>query len=207
MDLDLPFMSGELRQLFAVMRDTTNALDAYHRDYGSAKRLDADGRADDSIFVAIADDRIGIQHHLLHLTWSKSAEHVTKHPLHQICCIALLLYSDMVLFATPIESGVRKTLAIHLLGLLSTDTNMLTYSEIRFLEWVVVLGSVAAHTSGLLSEERAYGHIIRRDFASLLTASEESLAVRLGRYLWWSVVHNQPARVVLLAARSESESE
>ncbi len=197
---DLPFFTSRLRAVVQAACDATVLLDQYQREM-------LDGTRDDEIldatFHTLANVRVGIQHALLTLAPEKSAEGPVATFIQRTCCLALLIYSDIVLFVTPVQSGIRGRLATELLQCLTLATEKDYLSCNNFFAWAAMLGGIAASTSGSARYREAYIGLIKHYCGPFLGCRVHAIIERCTQFVWWSVVMDQPARAMLMAATKE----
>ena len=121
-----------LIEIIGMMYESTIALDRYYREMTGAPTLAILTRA-----------RNSVQHPLLSL-------HPIRQPtsdyeiVGEICHIARLIYSDMVLFPTPSHTGVGLRYASTMTYLLTLANPHLWIERQMFLIWAATLGGNAA---------------------------------------------------------------
>ena len=199
---EMPFLTTRLQSVIQAMCEATVLLDQYYREM-----LDnsADEATQETTFQVLANVRVGIQHVLLTLTPEKSTEETTSAALmYRACWLALLIYSDIVLFVTPVQSGIRSRLASELLQCLTLVTEKDPGHCNHFYAWAAILGGVAASTSGSAHLREAYTRVIQRLCGPFLRCRIDAVLERCMQYIWWRVVLDQPARTMLLEATKDT---
>ena len=142
---DLPVLTMQLLSIIQAMCDATVCLDQYHRNKKVSLLNIARASQEDlnTMFNALADVRIAIQHSLLSLSAEEDFEIQSATPVnltHRIYCLTLLIYSDFVIFATPVQSGIRGRLAKELLQCLVLAMNKDFGLPNGFLGWAGTAG-------------------------------------------------------------------
>lgn len=194
--------TARLQAVVQAMCDATVLLHQYHRDM-------LDGAQDeatlDATFQVLANVRVGIQHALLTLTPEKCTEETPSAALmYHSGWLALLIYSDIVLFVTPVQSGIRGRLATELLQCLALATNKDSGHCDSFYAWAAVLGGIAASTSGSAHLREAYTRVIQQFCGPFLRCRIDAVLECCTQYMWWGVVLDQPARAMLMEATKDT---
>ena len=123
--------------IIEMMCEATVALDQHYRGTAPSPRM-----------PALTKVRNGIQHRLLSLP--PTIQYLSNDDvLHDICRIALLIYSDMVLFPTPPHTRVRARYASSLILAVKMAEPHLWIERAAFLAWAVTLGGIAAFDTTL----------------------------------------------------------
>ena len=194
---ELPFLTARLQAVIQAMCDATVLLHEYYRDMHDGAH---DEGTLDATFQALANVRVGIQHALLSLTPDKCTEETPSAALmYRSCWLALLIFSDTVLFVTPVQSGIRGRLAAKLLQCLTLAAKRHSGHCDSFYVWAAVLGGMASCASGSAHIREAYEGVIRRFCGPLPRCRIDAILERCSQYMWWGVVMDQPARAMLIA--------
>jgi hypothetical protein len=162
--------------IITSMCEATIALDHLQRDTRGAPTL-----------ASLTRSRNGIQHRLLSLP-PKNTLTSNEEVVAELLRIALLIYSDIVLFPTPPQTGVRTRYAASLILPLTLVRQELWSSHEAFLTWVMTLGGISAHRTNLrrffVDPLRDHGQVLtHRHCGDLMTG-----------FLWWAPVCNPPAQ-------------
>ena len=194
---ELPFLTARLQAVIGAMCDATVLLHEYYH----AMRDGAQDEATlDATFQVLANVRVGIQHALLTLTPEKCTEETPSTALmYHTCWLALLMYSDTVLFVTPVQSGIRGRLAAKLLQCLTLATKRDSGHCDSFYAWAAVLGGMASCASGSAHLREGYVRVIQQFCGPYLRCRIDAILERCSQYMWWGVVMDQPARAMLIA--------
>lgn len=132
--------------------------------------------------------RNAVQYHLLCVRAGESISD-TGQSLFDICRLGLLIFSNMVLFPLPTESGVAEmlvgSLRERLLESQALESHVCMWSQhADFLTWIVVLGSMAATaTSHSHWYTQCLADIILGDCPQEWHHLENTT---LSRYAWWN---------------------
>ena len=196
------FLTPKLQSVIQAMCDATILLDQYYRDMLD----DAHDEATlDATFQVLANVRIGTQHALLTLTPEKNTEETPSAALmYRACWLTLLIYSDIVLFVTPVQSGIRGRQASELLRCLTLVRERDPGHCNDFYAWAAVVGGIAASTSGSAHLREAYTRLIQRFCGPFLRCRIDAILERCTQYMWWGVVLDQPARAMLLEVTKDT---
>lgn len=121
-----------------ILTCTTIGLDHYHRRASGSPSL-----------ATLVQSRNSAQHRLLSLPQNALPANDSE-AIAEICRLAMLIYSDMVLLPFPPESLVKPRLARLLLDQLKRlngKWTQCTDGTVNFLAWAVVLGAIAAFST------------------------------------------------------------
>jgi hypothetical protein len=155
-----------------ILTRTTIGLDHYHRRAPGSPTL-----------ATLVQSRNSAQHRLLSLPHNPHPTNDSE-AIAEICRLTMLIYSDMALLPFPPESQVKPRLARLLLDQLLRWTQW-EGVEVEFLAWAVVLGGVAAFSTGMR------GDFVRLMWESRIVARSGSWDVlheKLRTFLWWDFV-------------------
>ena len=161
-----------------VMSDVTVAFDHYCR-----------GEADFPKLMHIVISRNSIQHGLLslpHLPTNNSSE---DNCIYEVCRIAALIFSDMVLFPLPSGTGTREKLVHSLMRPLGSCRLLSSWERYpSLLLWATILGGIA------VKEPQKRTWFVRQLSNAVIKQTESAWPlVRniLSTFLWWHVVCDQ----------------
>jgi Fungal specific transcription factor domain len=182
----LPALPSDVSRALEVVCKVIAGLDHYHR-----RAPDAPGLA------VLVQSRNSALHKLLSLAEygdpSCYAERV-----HEICRLAALIFSDMVLLPFPPESLVKPRLAKKLLGQLQALPEDIwsmesSYVASGFLSWAMILGGIAAFSTEMRD---AFVELMRKRGILTKHGTWEEVNGSLGTFLWWDFVCREAGRTL-----------
>ena len=161
-----------------VMSDVTVAFDHYYR-----------GGVDPPKLTNITVSRNSTQHDLLslpHLPTDNSSE---DNCIYEVCRIAALIFSDMVLFPLPPSTGTREKLAHSLMRPLGCCRLLSSWERYpSLLLWATILGGIA------VKEPQKRTWFMRQLSNAVIKQTESAWPLVkniLSTFLWWHVVCDQ----------------
>ncbi len=164
------------------MRDITVGLDHYHRGGPDAPEL-----------MQIAMARNFAQHDLLSLPHLSSVISSEENCIYEVCRLASLIFSDMVLWPLPAATGVRERLAQYLMSALCACRLLSSWMKYpSLLLWATVLGGIAAwETAGQQWFFRQLDYAVIKRTISAWPVVKSILET----FLWWDYVCEERAQV------------
>ena len=121
---------------FRTMCDVTIALDHYHRGGPTSPTLQ------DLVMI-----RNSCQHQLLSLPDHSAQQETSGFCMYEVCRLAALIYSNLVIFPLPTNCGVGNKLVSRLRKALFTVFATLPDINQRVLLWAVALGGIQSSSS------------------------------------------------------------
>ncbi|KAJ9603848.1 hypothetical protein H2200_011369 [Cladophialophora chaetospira] len=177
----LASLDEELFELYLNAREVTVALDQYHRG--------AHGRPSLNDLV---EARNMIQHGFCDLCSPPDPEMKPEAALYEICRLAGLLFSDMVILPLPYNSGVKPRLSHRLRVILeasSMTTCWMSAELCNLLLWIVFMGAIAA----TLTPDRDWYVQRLQELTERRPLDWHGFKRLMRTFLWWDFVFEVPA--------------
>ena len=193
----LNLVDTKLLELYRRARDVTVALDQYHRGADGAPSV-----------PDLLDARNRVQHGFLSLQVRTEQETDPLAAVFEICWIAGLIFSDMVILPLPYKSGVKPRLSHHLRLVVEASSltrlgDLATSSELRqLLTWALLLGTIAATLTG------DYDWYLQKFQESVGDLKLDWFGFRrvMRTFLWWDFVFEVPAASIWKRLHSSSNA-
>lgn len=138
--------------------------------------------------------RNAVQHQLLSLDLMSMDDDVEDRAVAEVCRIATLIFSDMVIFPLPAIQGLKPVLAMRLKALLeSLSLERLPNPDHRkTLAWATALGSIA---SSFTKDHGWFLQQLKIHLSALMLQDWDELRSLCLTFLWWPPVCDPPGRV------------
>ena len=177
-------LAGEtLCEILEQMCELTIALDQQTRAGQGAPDL-----------VELAAARNSVQHQLLSIEYTSIETSLEQLVIAEICRIAALIFSDMVLFPLPATQKVKPVLATRLKSLLvKWEVECPSVAQLRTLAWATMLGCIA---STFAAEHDWFLQQLSMHLSTLVVGDWPKLRQLCSTFLWWPPVCDPPGRVI-----------
>ena len=173
-------LQGALLTVIHTMRDITVGLDHYQR-----------GGTDSPELMQIAMARNFAQHDLLSLPHLSSVISSQENCIYEVCRLASLIFSDMVLWPLPAATKVRERLALNLMSALGACRLLLSWASYpSLLLWATVLGGIVA---GRTARRNWFFRQLDNGVIKRTMNAWSVVKGILSTFLWWDFVCHEPA--------------
>ena len=164
---------ARLKTVLYRMRDYTLTLDTFDGDFHSEITMGM-----------LVEMRNFVQHSLLSLCPDPSPNGIVEPPLMEMCRIAAIIYSWIVIFPAPLQAMPLHAASARIRELLDdaqADEHWLNIPHLMV--WIVFMGAIASFGS---LEEQGYIRFLKRALQRLNIDSWSVLRSCLETFLWYS---------------------
>ena len=165
----------DLYPVLCRLSDYTLAVDDY-----------VEGRSEAQSLHCIANERNFVQHSLMSLAPEEQAAGEQEDPLYNLCRLAAMIYSLIVVFPLPVQTAPFAELALQVKEQMSNPTIRIRWSEApQLMLWITVMAAIASIG---LSERSWYVSILDRLVSRLRIGSWNELKGQLQDFLWFASI-------------------